>query len=159
MGFEPTIRVTSYDDLANRSFQPAHAPLQQLRLSNAYKRIYLVFQFNMRRKKRTPYFTRNCDFCGEELKTNEPNSDGYVITSEYKIFCRIQSVGKPAIKDCHEDYINHKRINNVRKKEEKQKRLEEVQKIKKSKKVLDGFDNYLAELKQKSRRLKNAKQA
>ncbi len=27
VGFEPTIGVATYDDLANRSFQPAHAPL------------------------------------------------------------------------------------------------------------------------------------
>ena len=32
VGFEPTIGVTSYDDLANRSFQPAHAPLHFIKL-------------------------------------------------------------------------------------------------------------------------------
>ncbi len=111
----------------------------------------------MKRKKRKPIFVRNCDYCGEELQTNEPNSDSYVITAEHKIFCKIHYVGQEPIKDCLEDYINDKRKNYVRKKEEKQKRLEEVEKIKKSKKVLDGFDNYLAELKQKTRRLRNEK--
>ena len=111
----------------------------------------------MKRKKRKPIFVRNCDYCNESLQTNEPNSDSYVITAEHKIFCKIHYVGQEPIKDCLEDYINDKRKNYVRKKEEKQKRLEEVEKIKKSKKVLDGFDNYLAELKQKSRRLRNEK--
>ena len=111
----------------------------------------------MKRKKRKPIFVRNCDYCNEPLQTNEPNSDSYVITAEHKIFCKIHYVGQEPIKDCLEDYINDKRKNYVRKKEEKQKRLEEVEKIKKSKKVLDGFDNFLAELNQKSRRLRNEK--
>ena len=76
----------------------------------------------MKRKKRKPIFVRNCDYCGEELQTNEPNSDSYVITAEHKIFCKIHYVGQEPIKDCLEDYINDKRKNNVRKKEEKQKR-------------------------------------
>ena len=57
----------------------------------------------MKRKKRKPIFVRNCDYCGEELQTNEPNSDSYVITAEHKIFCKIHYVGQEPIKDCLED--------------------------------------------------------
>ena len=63
----------------------------------------------MKRKKRKPIFVRNCDYCGEELQTNEPNSDSYVITAEHKIFCKIHYVGQEPIKDCLEDYINDKK--------------------------------------------------
>ena len=52
----------------------------------------------MRRKKRQPIFVRNCDYCGTQLQTNEPNSDSYVITAEHKIFCKIHYVGEPPIK-------------------------------------------------------------
>ena len=118
----------------------------------------------MKRKKRKPIFVRNCDYCGEELQTNEPNSDSYVITAEHKIFCKIHYVGQEPIKDCLEDYINDKRKNNVRKKEEKQKRQEEVSLLTQKKisvqerqKVIKKLDAYLAELNQKQR-LKNATQ-
>ena len=64
----------------------------------------------MRRKRHVPIFVRNCDYCGTELKTNEPNSDSYVITAEHKIFCKIHYVGEPPIKDCLEDYIRSKNV-------------------------------------------------
>ena len=64
----------------------------------------------MRRKKRQPIFVRNCDYCGTQLQTNEPNSDSYVITAEHKIFCKIHYVGEPPIKDCLEDYIRSKNV-------------------------------------------------
>ena len=63
----------------------------------------------MRRKRHTPIFVRKCDHCGTELKTNEPNSDSYVITAEHKIFCKIHYVGEEPIKDCLEDYIKEKK--------------------------------------------------
>ena len=63
----------------------------------------------MRRKKHRPIFMRNCDYCGTQLQTNEPNSDSYVITAEHKIFCKIHYVGEPPIKDCLEDYIRSKK--------------------------------------------------
>ena len=63
----------------------------------------------MRRKRHTPIFVRKCDHCGTELKTNEPNSDSYVITAEHKIFCKIHYVGEEPIKDCLEDYIRSKK--------------------------------------------------
>ena len=66
----------------------------------------------MRRKRHTPIFVRKCDYCGTELKTNEPNSDGYVITAAHQIFCKIHYVGEEPIKDCLEDFIRSKK--NVR---------------------------------------------
>ena len=73
----------------------------------------------MRRKKHRPIFVRNCDYCGTQLQTNEPNSDSYVITAEHKIFCKIHYVGEEPIKDCLEDYIRSK---NVRTKQIQEKR-------------------------------------
>ena len=110
----------------------------------------------MKRRKK-PVFIRQCDWCGTDLQTNEPNSDSYVMTVDHKIFCKIHTPGKEPFKDCLEDYAEDRRKNNVRKKEEKEKRFKQVQETKKSQKVLDGFDQYLAELKQKSRRLRNEK--
>ena len=75
----------------------------------------------MRRKRHTPIFVRNCDYCGTELKTNEPNSDSYVITAEHKIFCKIHYVGEEPIKDCLEDYIKEKKkCQNITRKKRKQ---------------------------------------
>ena len=76
----------------------------------------------MRRKRHTPIFVRKCDYCGTELKTNEPNSDSYVITVEHKIFCKIHYVGEEPIKDCLEDYIRSKK--NVR---NETKKINEIQ--------------------------------
>ena len=83
----------------------------------------------MRRKKRQPIFVRNCDYCGTQLQTNEPNSDSYVITAEHKIFCKIHYVGEPPIKDCLEDYIRSKsNAKTLRKKEEEQRRIQSISK-------------------------------
>ena len=73
----------------------------------------------MRRKKHRPIFVRNCDYCGTQLQTNEPNSDSYVITAEHKIFCKIHYVGEEPIKDCLEDYIRSKNVRKSKKKKSK----------------------------------------
>ena len=86
----------------------------------------------MRRKRHTPIFVRKCDYCGTELKTNEPNSDSYVITVEHKIFCKIHYVGEEPIKDCLEDYIRSKK-NAKTLQEKKESRLWTQQKV--------GFQN------------------
>jgi len=113
----------------------------------------------MRRKRHTPIFVRKCDYCGTELKTNEPNSDSYVITAEHKIFCKIHYVGEPPIKDCLEDYIRSKK--NVRNETKKiyEKQYEEKKEIskKEKEKVLKKFEDYLFELKQKQRRQRATK--
>ena len=113
----------------------------------------------MRRKRHRPIFVRNCDYCGTQLQTNEPNSDSYVITAEHKIFCKIHYVGEEPIKDCLEDYIRSK--SNVRNEEKKIYEVEHQEKKEISKKekekVLKKLDDYLFELKQKQRRQRAAK--
>ena len=116
----------------------------------------------MRRKKRQPIFVRNCDYCGTQLQTNEPNSDSYVITAEHKIFCKIHYVGEEPIKDCLEDYIRSKNVRKIEK-EKEQRRLQgnsekQPNEIKKEKeKISKKFDQYLFELNQKSRRQRASK--
>ena len=115
----------------------------------------------MRRKRHRPIFVRNCDYCGTQLQTNEPNSDSYVITAEHKIFCKIHYVGEEPIKDCLEDYIRSKK--NVRnekifEKEKEQRWLQSERKkqpeeIKKEKEIrlknLKKLEEYQKELKLK----------
>ena len=113
----------------------------------------------MRRKRHTPIFVRKCDHCGTELKTNEPNSDSYVITAAHQIFCKIHYVGEEPIKDCLEDYIRSKK--NVRNETKKINEIQYQEKKEISKKekekVLKKLDDYLFELKQKQRRQRAAK--
>tara|TARA_X000001388_G_C2153211_1_gene93226 strand:- start:87 stop:287 length:201 start_codon:yes stop_codon:yes gene_type:complete len=52
----------------------------------------------LKRKKKELVVVVKCDYCGEETET-------FVVNAEYKKFCRLQIPGKPAEKDCHEDYI------------------------------------------------------
>ena len=114
----------------------------------------------MRRKKRQPIFVRNCDYCGTQLQTNEPNSDSYVITAEHKIFCKIHYVGEPPIKDCLEDYIRSKnvRTEQIQKEGKEQRRIQSISKkqpeeIKKEKEIrlknLKKLEEYQKELKLK----------
>ena len=111
----------------------------------------------MRRKKRQPIFVRNCNYCGTQLQTNEPNSDSYVITAEHKIFCKIHYVGEEPIKDCLEDYIRSKnvRTEQIQKEGKEQRRIQSISKkqpeeIKKEKeKIIKKFDDYLLELKKR----------
>ena len=108
----------------------------------------------MRRKRHRPIFVRNCDYCGTQLQTNEPNSDSYVITAEHKIFCKIHYVGEPPIKDCLEDYIRSKNVRNEKKKidekydEEKKENQKEKEKILRLKN-LAKLEAYKKELKLK----------
>ena len=116
----------------------------------------------MRRKRHTPIFVRKCDYCGTELKTNEPNSDSYVITAEHKIFCKIHYVGEPPIKDCLEDYIRSKNVRNEKKKVD-EKYDEEKKEIQKEKekvlrlKNLAKLEAYQKELKLKQWRQRASK--
>ena len=106
----------------------------------------------MRRKKRQPIFVRNCDYCGTQLQTNEPNSDSYVITAEHKIFCKIHYVGEPPIKDCLEDYIRSKNVRNEKKKVD-EKYDEEKKEIQKEKEKILRLKN-LAKLEAYQKELK-----
>ena len=114
----------------------------------------------MRRKRRRPIFVRNCDHCGTQLQTNEPNSDSYVITAEQKIFCKIHYVGEPPIKDCLEDYIRSKnvRTEQIQKEGKEQRRIQSIsekqpEEIKKEKEIriknLQKLEAYQKELKLK----------
>ena len=114
----------------------------------------------MRRKRHTPIFVRKCDYCGTELKTNEPNSDSYVITAEHKIFCKIHYVGEEPIKDCLEDYIRSKnvRTEQIQKEGKEQRRIQSIsekqpEEIKKEKEIriknLQKLEAYQKELKLK----------
>ena len=92
----------------------------------------------MRRKKAQPEMVVKCDYCGSTTET-------FVATAERLLFCRIQTPGYPADKDCHEDYINEKK--------EKQKRLlsQKEEQLQKEEKVLTDKTTALkklAELKQ-----------
>ena len=112
----------------------------------------------MKRKRHVPHFVRNCDYCGTELKLNEPNSYSYLVTIEHKYFCKIHHVGEEPIKDCLEDYIRSKK--NVRKNELWQEKANEEKKEiskKEKEKIIKKFDDYLFELKQKQRRLRATK--
>ena len=106
----------------------------------------------MRRKRHTPIFVRKCDHCGTELKTNEPNSDSYVITAEHKIFCKIHYVGEEPIKDCLEDYIRSKNVRNEKKKVD-EKYDEEKKEIQKEKEKILRLKN-LAKLEAYKKELK-----
>ena len=106
----------------------------------------------MRRKRHTPIFVRKCDHCGTELKTNEPNSDSYVITAEHKIFCKIHYVGEQPIKDCLEDYIRSKNVRNEKKKID-EKYDEEKKEIQKEKEKILRLKN-LAKLEAYQKELK-----
>ena len=120
----------------------------------------------MRRKRHRPIFVRNCDYCGTQLQTNEPNSDSYVITAEHKIFCKIHYVGEEPIKDCLEDYIRSKNVRKIEK-EKEQRRLqsdckEQFQKEQKEKKEvrlknLAKLEAYQKELKLKQWRQRASK--
>ena len=120
----------------------------------------------MRRKKHRPIFVRNCDYCGTQLQTNEPNSDSYVITAEHKIFCKIHYVGEEPIKDCLEDYIRSKNVRKIKKEKEQRwlqsnckEQLQEKQKEKKEVRLknLAKLEAYQKELKLKSWRQRASK--
>ena len=55
-----------------------------------------------RRKKAAPVIAVKCDYCKTETQS-------FVITAEHLKFCRIQTPGYPADKDCMEDYLNEKK--------------------------------------------------
>ena len=70
-----------------------------------------------------------CDWCGDDIKTNEPNSDPYVINLEHKYFCKIHTIGKEPFKDCLDEYSKHKEKNVQEKKRKKEERLRTQQKV------------------------------
>jgi hypothetical protein len=56
------------------------------------------------RKKRPKVITEfKCDHCGD-------TTSSFVTTSNYQHFCRIQTPGQPADKDCMDDYFGAKKL-------------------------------------------------
>ena len=76
----------------------------------------------MRRKKAQPEMVVKCDYCGSTTET-------FVATAERLLFCRIQTPGYPAEKDCHEDYINEKKENQKRLLSQKEEQLQKEEKV------------------------------
>jgi len=100
---------------------------------------------------------RQCDWCGTDLQTNEPNSDSYVITIDHKIFCKIHTPGQEPFKDCLADYAEDRRKNVQEKIKKKQERLQPQKKVSVQEKeeVVKKFDDLLNHFKQRSRRLRH----
>ena len=104
------------------------------------------------RRRREPNIQVKCDYCGEQTET-------FVATANHLLFCRIQTVGKPPEKDCMEEYIRSKNVRTKQIHKEDDRKIEEKSEIKKEKKekIIKKFDEYLFELKQKSRRQRASK--
>mgnify|MGYP003133094872 FL=1 len=97
------------------------------------------------RRKREPNIQVKCDYCGEQTET-------FVATPNHLLFCRIQTVGKPPEKDCMTDYYRSKNVRNEKLRQEKANEEKKEIGKKEKEKVIKKFDEYLFELKQKSRR-------
>ena len=76
----------------------------------------------MRSRKAQPEMAVKCDYCGS-------TTDTFVATAEKLLFCRIQTPGYPAEKDCHEDYINEKKENQKRLLSQKEEQLQKEEKV------------------------------
>jgi len=90
-------------------------------------------------KKETIY-SHKCDWCNRELTLNGPDGDSYVITAAYQYFCMIQTPGKPAERDCMNNYlnnINEKIIKKTKDLEIKEQQKEEQEKVEKEKRLLE----------------------
>ena len=88
----------------------------------------------MRRIKLRHIFVHKCDWCNREIILNGQNSDPYVVNAERKYFCIEQTPGKPAERDCMQDYLNHnKRVGDDKISRQKKQKEEEKQKEKEKK--------------------------
>jgi len=95
----------------------------------------------MRKKKKSEIEVK-CDYCGDRTSY-------FVTTMKYQRFCRIQTPGYPAEKDCLEDYIKEKNKNVQNVEEEKSIQSQKKISVQEKEKVIKKFDDYLAELKKK----------
>ena len=57
----------------------------------------------MRKRKPKVVIQFKCDYCGD-------TTSSFVTSSKYQHFCRIQTPGKPADKDCMADYSGAKNL-------------------------------------------------
>ena len=106
----------------------------------------------MRSRKARPYL------CVIAIIAELSKQKHSIVTPNHLLFCRIQTVGSPANKDCLEDYIRSKR--NVRKKATARKKPMKKKKKsakKEKEKIIKKFDDYLFELKLKQWRQRASK--
>ena len=57
----------------------------------------------MRKRKPKVVTQYKCDYCKD-------TTSSFITTATYKHFCRIQTPGQPADKDCMTDYLNNESI-------------------------------------------------
>ena len=91
----------------------------------------------MKTKKKQIY-SHKCDWCNRELILNGTDSDSYVVTAEYKYFCKIQTPGKAAERDCMSRYLEEIKNKNeypIKKKLEEKEEQEEKQEEEKEKRL------------------------
>jgi len=89
----------------------------------------------MRRIKLRHIFAHKCDWCNREIILNGQNSDPYVVNAERKYFCIEQTPGKPAERDCMQDYLNYNKrvgddkISRQKKQKEKEKKIAAIPRV------------------------------
>ena len=106
--------------------------------------------------KKKLIYAKRCDYCKREITLNGKESDSYVVTPEHRIFCIIQTPGKPAERDCMADYLNNikqKLHEHTFKKElekkEKEKEEEKQKRLASAPRMTKLANDFLAELKQR----------
>jgi len=101
----------------------------------------------MRRRKRQPRIAVKCDYCKTE-------TESFVVTAEHLRFCRLQTPGYPAEKDCMEDYLNEKKKQKESIYAQKKEQLQEEEKVLTDKttaiKKLDELKQFLSNKNRKS---------
>ena len=102
----------------------------------------------MRRIKLRHIFVHNCDWCNREIIPNGQNSDPYVVNAERKYFCIEQTPGKPAARDCMQDYLNYnKRVGDDKISRQKKQKEEEEEKQKEKEKKIAAIPRVMAKAK------------
>ena len=101
----------------------------------------------MPRKKKELVIAPVCDYCGSM-------TDSFVVSAEYKKFCRHQTAGYPPRKDCMSDYLEEKKNVQEKEKSKKSEKEEQEEKVlvdrKTAIKKLDELKQFLLKKKQTS---------
>jgi len=101
----------------------------------------------MRRRKGQPRIAVKCDYCKNE-------TESFVVTANHLRFCRIQTPGFPADKDCMEDYINEEKKKKEGLLSQKKEQLQEKEKVLTDKdtaiRKLDELKKFLSDKNRKS---------
>ena len=102
----------------------------------------------MRRIKLRHIFAHKCDWCNREIILNGQDSDPYVVNAEHKYFCIEQAPGKPAERDCMQDYLNYnKRVGDDKISRQKKQKEEEEEKQKEKEKKIAAIPRVMAKAK------------